>query len=122
MMHVLTNRKMAIEQYSGIVKQLITLSTALIVLPITFSKELLDDTYTSNNIIIFLSWTINLLSIVAGIFALSALVSELEPKNQKGTHIPSIRKKSISTYAMIQIILFLIAVVLTIIFGVISVI
>ncbi len=71
--------KMAFEFASDLSKQLITLSTGIIALTITFAKDILGPTSKSGSRLLLFSWIGYLLSIVFGIWCLMALTGSLAP-------------------------------------------
>lgn len=97
-------------------KQLITLATGVITLTITFSEKIIESPSNSSNILMLLSWVCFGVSILFGIMTLMALTGILG-KQSEGTLRPSIYTKSVTLPAIIQIIAFLIALVLSIWYG-----
>lgn len=111
---------------ADVAKQLITLATAIITVMITFSKDILG---TNSHYIAWLlsSWILFLLSIVFGIFTLMALTGVLA-QSQKTQNIEDrkelenfnnsgIYKCNVRWFEGIQIFLFIIALLLSIIYG-----
>lgn len=107
-------------------KQLITLATAIITVMITFSKDIFG---TNDHYIAWLlgSWILFLLSIVFGIFTLMALTGVLaqSPKTQniedkkmsENFDNSGIYKCNVRWFEGMQIFLFIIALLLSIIYG-----
>ena len=111
---------------ADVAKQLITLATAIITVMITFSKDILG---TNSHYIAWLlsSWILFLLSIVFGIFTLMALTGVLA-QSQKTQNIEDrkelenfnnsgIYKCNVRWFEGMQIFLFIIALLLSIIYG-----
>lgn len=110
-------------------KQLITLSTAIVAFTITFGKELFGGV---NNkaalVVLIISWALYALCIVFGIWTLMALTGSLAKPKKKVTEGPdskevevSIYDKNITTPEILQIISFVLALILTIVYAVILV-
>jgi Ca2+/H+ antiporter len=77
------NVKKAFDFAADATKQLITLSTAIIALTITFSKDIVGAANIGNSFSIFAAWILFILSIVFGILTLLALTGTLQPMNKK---------------------------------------
>lgn len=101
--------------------QLITLSTGIIVIVITFAKDVVKnaDSHGCARFFMALACGVYLLSILAGLWHLLALTGELE---QTGStqHTPTIRGSNATIPSLAQIALFLIATLLIIVYGVLS--
>ena len=91
------------------VKQVVTLSTGVIVLTVTFLKDVLPK--GTDTTLLEWSWGLYLLSIFFGLFALLAMTGTLT----KATG--DINSGVIRTFATIQMVLFFIALGLTLLFG-----
>lgn len=125
------NQKKAFDFAVDLTKQLITLSTAIITLTVTFSKEIIGGIDSSNRIILLVSWVVFILSIIMGILTLMALTGNLDPipkkqpKNEDGTQQDPIKPEAILTInssnvtgtAKLQVYTFLIALGLTCWYG-----
>lgn len=116
-------------------KQLITLATGIITLTLTFSDDIVGDSSRVNPCLILGSWILFLLSICCGIFSLMALTGILgQSSDNSNETIPqqgADENQSISTcqrdkgiyspnvkmFATIQIVLFIAAIVLSVIYG-----
>ncbi len=112
--------KIAFSSAAEIPKQLITLATGLLGLEITFLKDILsplhgDLTHTHPQGLLYWSWILLLVSIVAGVWSLMAITGTLGAEKTpvaKDIYSPNI------TLAMIaQIIVFLAGLVVTIWFA-----
>ena len=77
--------KLAYEFASDLSKQLITLSTAILALTATFTKDLLKTRRW--NLLLVLAWIGYLSSLVFGIMSLMALTGELAPVDQSASSI-----------------------------------
>lgn len=123
-------RKLAFEFARDTVKQLITLGTAIVALSVTFSKDVVGAPSAWQEGLLVGSWIGFLLSIIFGVWALLALTGSLEahqlngednpPEKPKdgGADAPSIYGLNITLPSLLQIVAFLIALGLTIWFGV----
>jgi ketosteroid isomerase-like protein len=123
MNEVLTERvKKAFDFAAETTKQLITLSTGIIALTITFTKDLLKSVSPFSKWLLIASWCIYLLSIMAGLATLMALTASLEPKPEDVASPPSspitsppeetppsVRDQSVVGASMVQIFAFLVA-------------
>lgn len=102
-------------------KQLITLSSAMLALTITFVKELTGAVEGWQKYVLGASWIFNIGSIVCGLLTLMALTAELEPDPKdsvKGsTPQPSIWSPSVVSSTRIQVIAFIAAIGSLVVFG-----
>lgn len=97
-------------------KQFITLSSGIIALTVTFSKDLIGSVPSSVRVLALWSWGFFLVSVFFGLWTLLALTGTLEPV--KGPVNPSIRGKNITIPSALQILTFFVGLVLTVVFGV----
>lgn len=102
---------------SDLTKQVITLSTGVIVLTISFGRDVTGDTSGAAHLLLALAWALYLLSIVFGVATLMALTGNLE---RREADQPSIYTKNIRAFAGAQIVFFLVAIALTIAFGIVA--
>ncbi|WP_313002792.1 hypothetical protein [Chryseobacterium gleum] len=110
--------KKAFDFAADTVKQLITLATGIIAITITFSKDIIGASMLTNSTLIFISWGLFILSIFFGILALLALTGTLDPISQANPPIsPSINRKSVRNFSLLQIATFIGGLILTVIFG-----
>ena len=96
-------------------KQLITLATAMLTLEVTFSKNILETPGPLAQFLIAISWVCLLLSVLAGVLTLLALTGSLG-----STTTPTaggINSSNITRPAMFQVVLFLVGLLLTVVFG-----
>lgn len=110
--------KKAFDFASDITKQLITVAAAIVTLTVTFSK----DTPVPARAWAYWAWFGFLVSIILGFAALMSLAGELQPKLGPGVAAvgnanPSIWKKNITLFSIAQMLVFLVAVGLTAVFG-----
>lgn len=114
-------RKKAFELATETVKQLITLSTGIIALTITFSKDLLEAVPAAAKPFLTFGWLAYLACVVFGVWALMALTGSLEPQPGNGDEevleLPSIRRANVTLPAALQVLSFLAATVLIVVFG-----
>lgn len=99
-------------------KQLLTLSTGIIALTITFSKHFVQPMPEEADAKKFLvyAWCVYLSSILFGIWTMMALTGTLEAKDPS-VHV-SIRGKNVIIPSILQIATFSIGTILTVIFGI----
>lgn len=105
---------------SDTTKQLINISTGIIALMVTFSKDILGNATVPNKTLLVITWGFYLISIILGILTLMALTGTLQPKLQAYTTQTidiNINNSNIRLFSSLQIIFFIIAIILTIIFG-----
>lgn len=109
----------AFEFASDSTKQLITLSTGIIALMISFKKDILTGISSGPRFLLMAAWFVYLLSVICGIWTLLALTGSLEPvvKNSQEVPPPTIRGKNVTFPAMIQVLTFLLATAMTVVFG-----
>ena len=96
-------------------KQVLTLSTGIIALTITFIKEIAGDAPESAMKFIEISWVLYLASILAGLLTLMALTGSLGELKEGSA---SVYERSIRIVAGLQLLCFLGGLVLTVVFGV----
>ncbi len=123
------NQKKAFDFAADTTKQLINVSTAIITVTITFSKEFNNAAKNS----IFLSWICFILSIIFGLGTLMSLTGTLQPIKKKNLIITSfdscddeksdldkinINNLNIRILASTQIFLFILAIVFIVIYGI----
>lgn len=108
-------REKSFDFAADVSKQLITLSTAIITITITFSKDVLGGV-AENRYWLLAAWIVFIFTILCGIWTLMALTGTLEPidNNDNGT---SINGKNIRLPAILQILSFIVALALTITYG-----
>lgn len=99
-------------------KQLITLSTGIVTLMITFSKDVLGGAPAGARILLIFAWVIYLLSITCGVWTLLALTGSLEPAQTNQAPPASIRGRNVTLPSIVQILLFVLATALTVAFGI----
>jgi hypothetical protein len=104
---------------ADLVKQLISLSTGIIALTITFSKDFLQSgSAPSAKDLAMVAWCIFVLSILCGIWALMAMTGTLDQK-PGGKPVPvTIRGPNIVIPSALQIFFFIGGLAMTIIFAV----
>jgi len=108
--------KAAFASASDSCKQLIALATGLIGLEITFAKDVIKGVDGMSRCIIGYSWFFLLISVIAGVWTLLALTGSLGSNHhvtQKSIFGTNVRFPAVS-----QIILFLIGLILTVVFGI----
>ncbi|MGA2440152.1 MAG: hypothetical protein ABSH08_04290 [Tepidisphaeraceae bacterium] len=111
--------KSAFDYASDSVKQLITLATGIVTLTITFSKDVVGTSPTLRlKLLLLVAWTIYVISICSGVAALLCLTGELEPE-RPANPLPSasIWRGNIRFCVQTQIACFLLATILILIFG-----
>lgn len=112
-------RKLAFGFAQDATKQLIALSTGVIALTITFFHDFAAHAGSASRVLMAISWTFYILSILFGLIALLAMTGSLEPKPDQNVE-PSIRGGNVTYPAMAQILLFFLAITLTVIAGVVA--
>lgn len=133
------NQKKSFDFAADITKQLITLSTAIITLTVTFSKDIVGVGDTLPKILLVWTWGIFILSIFFGILTLMALTGTLQPLSKEKKEIKdensndasekaqeivvddfsdiTINKGNTRRFSTIQILLFVGALIMTAIYG-----
>lgn len=128
------NQKKAFDFASDVTKQLITLSTAIITITITFSKDIINFADTSVKNYLLWAWILFIATVFFGIWTLLALTGTLQPlKKEKNKNDDtsesknndandcesecSINSKNIRIPSMLQILCFIIALSFTIVYG-----
>jgi hypothetical protein len=98
-------------------RQLITLSTAVIALTITFATDIAGEGSANAIGFLYVAWLGYVVSILSGIIAMLGLTGNLE-RAQQGT--PSIYSRNIAVPSAIQVVAFVVATLLSVIYGVLS--
>ena len=112
--------KLGISAAQALAQQLITLSTGILALTITFTKDIVKAAPNSPLWLLKLGWVSNLLCICFGIWATSALTGTLAPLPSSGV-APSVSIGSnVRLPAGLQVIAFIVEVILIIIYGAMS--
>lgn len=121
------NKEKAFDFAAESTKQLITLSTAIIALTVTFSKDVVGSIDNNTKFWLALTWIAFILSVVFGIWTMLALTGTLDPMTRtsaQNTPAPntqqanfSINGKNIRISSILQIFLFLIGLVFSMVFG-----
>jgi hypothetical protein len=125
------HQKKAFDFAADLTKQLITLSTAIITLTVTFSKDIIGSVDYSIRYLILLSWIGFMISILFGVLTLMALTGNLDPisrqtkKKVDGTQPEPVKKDPILTITSSnvtstskwQVIAFMFALMLTCCYG-----
>lgn len=108
-------REKSFDFAADVSKQLITLSTAIITVTITFSKDVLGGA-VEYRYWLLAAWIAFIFTILCGIWTLMALTGTLEPieNSENGA---SINGKNIRFPAILQILFFIAALALTITYG-----
>jgi hypothetical protein len=107
----------AFEFAAELCKQLITLSTALIGLTITFWKDVVGTNQVHAKWLAYWSWYAFLASALFGIWMLMALTGVLEPTNAAKRGPPSIRGLNVVLPSALQILSFLAGLALLVVFA-----
>jgi hypothetical protein len=108
-------RAKAFEFAQEATKQVLTLSTGILALSVTFVKDSATGAPTSARPLIEVAWGFYLVSVFFGIFAMLALAGNLERPGADG---PSIYRRNITVPSMLQLILFFLGLSFTLAFGV----
>lgn len=112
-------RQKAFDFAQSLTAQLITLSTGVIAITFTFAKDFVGGASGAVKVLLALSWLFFFGSILSGLLTLMGLTGSLEEKEPTPGD-PSIRGRNVTAPAVFQSILFLIAVLLTVIAGAIA--
>lgn len=123
------HQKKAFDFAVDLTKQLITLSTAIITLTVTFSKDIIGAVDNANRYLLLVSWIFFLVSILLGLLSLMALTGNLDPipkkkKEADGTVSETkpapnftITSSNITGTQQWQVWTFLLAIILTCVYG-----
>jgi hypothetical protein len=123
------NIKKAFDFYADFTKQLITLSTAIIALSVTFIKDIVGKDNLSCVFLLALIWLLYIVSIIFGIMTLQALTGNLDPMPKKkqgkidndlvnsNQPILTINSDNVLSSSKLQIYTFIIGLILTCVFG-----
>jgi hypothetical protein len=97
-------------------KQLITLASGIIAITVTFSKDIFTNAPPDAKNWLVASWIVFFISILGGIWSLMALTGTLDPIGKEARI--SIQGANCRIPALFQIVLFLVAFALTIIYAI----
>jgi hypothetical protein len=109
--------ELAFKSASDLAQQLITLSTSILALTITFTKDILKNPSQKSIASIKIAWLVYLLSIIFGIWTLMAVTGTLAPINHQDCNPKLQIMGNIRFPAALQIISFIIGTALIIWYG-----
>lgn len=117
------NLKKAFDFAQETTKQLITLATGVLALTLTFMKDIASSAPGSARVYVEWGWGVYIASIVFGVFTMMSLAGNLErPGQVEGSpgqaRQPSIYRPNIVLFSILQVVTFVSATILTVIFGV----
>ena len=128
-----TEQEKAFDLASETTKQIIGLSTAIIALTVTFSKDVLGAPSAPSRIPLVIAWILLLISIVFGIMTMMAMAGTLDPMppqvspavtagsnpntSSPSPPPPSIYGRSIRIYSGRQVFFFLLGLIAAMVFG-----
>jgi hypothetical protein len=110
----------AFEFAKEVATQLISLSTGIIALTITFSKDFLASSSAGVRRLAVIGWGFYFVSLIFGVWTLMALTGNLEPL--EGPPILSIRRSNVAIPAALQVLSFLAGTGITIGYGLLAII
>lgn len=108
-------RKSAFDYASGAIKQVITLSTAILAVSITFATDIVENT-TAYRWLLVVAWIVYIGAILFGLWCLLALTGELEEKADT-SEVPSTRGGNVVLPAVLMIVTFVGATGLLVAYG-----
>jgi hypothetical protein len=109
--------EMGFQSASELAQQLVTLSTGVLALTITFTKDVLKNHSRSPLLILKIAWVVLLVSICFGIMTKMALTGTLMPQQTASPEDRLVFKSNVLTPAKLQILTFLLGIVLIIVYG-----
>lgn len=110
-------RQKAFDFCSELTKQLLTLSTGIIAITVTFSKDVFGSMAATSNSWMIGSWVSYVASILFGVWTLMALTGTLEPAPDQQVDA-SIRGANVRIPSLFQILLFLTGISCTVVYAV----
>lgn len=111
----------AFEYAKTLTLQLVTLSTGIVTVTMTFTKDFLGGAKGAPRVLLPVGWMLFLLSVVFGVVTLMGMTSQLDPQQKRDPPaVPSIWSGSVQWPAIVQCLLFLLGLLLTIIAGAIA--
>lgn len=130
------NQKKAFDFAADTTKQLITISTAIITLTVTFSKDILGNSVDSPKTLLICTWAVFIVSIICGVLTLMTLTGTLQPMtkaksdendlaDKEITEVDdcsniNINNKNIRYFSIVQSLMFIAAIIMTGVFGYLS--
>lgn len=112
------SQKKAFDFSQDSAKQLITLSTGVLALTITFFKDFATGADAVSKTLMAISWLFYLVAVVAGATHLYALTAELDPKDK--STVPTIYSGTAKATAGVQQVAFVVGLLITAIAGVLA--
>ncbi len=112
--------KLAFEFASDLDKQLITLSTGILALTITFTKDILGGIHLKHIWLLLTSWIFFLFDIIFGIWCLMALTGTLAPVDGSNLNVGLTLGSNVRLPSALQILTFVVGVALIIAYGILS--
>jgi hypothetical protein len=112
------NREKAFDFALSTTKQVVSLSTGVLALTITFLNDIVSGVGETALFLLTLSWLLFLISVVAGVLTMMSLTGNLS-KSEKNDQL-SIYEGSIKTFSRVQMTAFLLGISLAVIFGIIG--
>ncbi len=109
--------KTAFDLANDVAKQLITLSTAVLALSITFTKDVLKDAAHGPQLVLRLCWLLYLLSICFGVWTMLALTGTLMPVDPVAQPPSLSFGGNVRLPAALQVVAFVMATVFIIMYG-----
>jgi hypothetical protein len=109
--------EMGFQSASDLAQQLLTLSTGILALTITFTKDILKGSSRSPIRILKLAWVVYLLSMCCGIWTKMALTGTLMPLNSATADDRLVFKSNVLIPAQLQILTFVLGVILIIVYA-----
>lgn len=107
-------------------QQVVSLSTGILALTITFLNDSALDTEGNTRIFLLASWLLLMISVIFGVLTMMALTGRLDPsRNEENPSCdeedPSVYEGSIRDLSIIQMSTFLLGVLSTVIFGILTI-
>ena len=102
-----------------VTKQVLTLATAIIAVTITFFKDFAGHATYATKVVMGCSWIAYLVSVILGLWTLMALTGTLQPLRPVDARL-SIQGSNVRLPAFLQLIFFLIALILSVCAGILT--
>jgi hypothetical protein len=107
-------RTRAFDQVNEITKQVLTLATGIIALTLTFVKDFVPGASAGARNLLAWSWFVYILSIIAGFLTLMASAGLQQEGSGPNKPLPSINSGNLRLFGAAQLILFLVALGMTV--------
>lgn len=110
--------KIGFDQAASTIKQILTLSTAIVTITSVAAKSVFDDVSSDALTCLGISWIFFILSIISGVMGLMSLAGNVAPENlDEESPSPSIYNRPSAIIIKCQLIAFLVGIIFVVLYG-----